>query len=104
MAKFNSLTVESSDLELDTEVTYRIAYWITEEDREDGYAEEDEFNNLEEALREAEHLYNEYACVEIYDEDEDMIYHRCSEEWEGFLNYRKGMKYPFGEPSSENEV
>ena len=101
MAISNSNTVESSDLYQETEVTYRISYWITEDDREHGYAEEDEFNSLEEALKEAEHLYDENACVEIYDEDEDMIYHRSEDEWEGYLKYRKGMKFPFGEVSTD---
>jgi len=67
--------------------TYTITYWLTEEDRESGEAEDGgEYDNLSEAIKEAKRLYKEYSGVEVYDEEGETIFHRSSDGDEGFLD------------------
>jgi len=64
---------------------YTIKGWETEECREEGIAFEiEDFDNLEEAIEEADAYYrNDLACVEVIDEDGRCHYHN-SEDGESY--------------------
>lgn len=62
---------------------YTIEIWETEEDRDQGYGFifDKTFDNLDDAIKEARHLYrkNNYASIEVIDEDNKAFFCKDSE-------------------------
>lgn len=75
---------------------YKIEIWETEEDRNQGYGfvYDETFNNFENALATARHLYrrNDFASIEVLDEDDEAYFCKDSDGEEFYLNNERICK------------
>lgn len=72
--------LKEGEKEMEQKVTnFKIKIWETEEDRDDGYAFDylNTFEKMEDAIKEAKSLMklNDYACVEVLDNEEKKVYY-----------------------------